>query len=283
MGFSKIREVVDEAYINGKCWYSSFRKVPALGSVAGDFIDFSMAPGNPRPNYYTGDELAAKVFTGTYGMYHGGAVSPATKHLHKISALGDSATLVPLTLILCDYLIFYPLIDMDSTDDQYLDNTVTLPRYIDGEGIRAFLVSTNPYLGGATFYINYTNSYGVSERVSPIITSNTSTYIGTLVHSGPVAGSQGSFIRLASGDRGIRSIQSITFLAPNGGLGALVLCKPLATMFVREANIWSEFDFITMKPSLPSIEDGAYLNFIGSVNGSAAGLVLTGNFEVIWN
>jgi hypothetical protein len=54
-------------------------------------------------------------------------------------------------------------------------------------------------------------------------------------------------------------------------------------MFVREALIWSGFDFVTMKPSLPKIEDGAYLNFIGQVNGSVAGLVLTGSLEVVWN
>ena len=37
---------------------------------------------------------------------------------------------------LLDYLMFYPLIDLDDDVEQVMDNTVTLPRYDDGAGVR---------------------------------------------------------------------------------------------------------------------------------------------------
>jgi len=40
---------------------------------------------------------------------------------------------VPITMVMCDYLLFYPQVDMDSVDPQAMDNTVTLPRYESGE------------------------------------------------------------------------------------------------------------------------------------------------------
>jgi hypothetical protein len=180
-------------------------------------------------------------------------------------------------------LLFYPLIDMDNMEEQPLVNAVTLPRYTTGECVRAFLVASNPYVGGAQFYIKYTNSDGVPGRMSRIMTSNTGTYIGTIVNSGPNAGSSGPFIDLAPGDRGVQSVQSIQFLGPNGGLAVLVLVKPIASVLTREANVPCEWDFFLMKSGLPRIYDGAVLNFIGSVNGSVASQIITGDITAIWN
>lgn len=295
MSIARLKQMVENCYWGGQEWWSSYRKVPAIASVAGNVVDLSMAPGNPRPNYYVGDALTAKVLNGNYGMWHGGAVTPATKHLRKFSVVATNAGVMPAVFTLCDYLMFYPLIDMDSTDEQFLVNygatetTITspsaavLPRYTAGLGVRAFLVASNPYIGGSQFFINYTNSDGVAGRISRIMTSNTSSYIGTLVHSGPLANMHGTFINLAPGDKGIRSVQSITFLNPNGGLAVLVLVVPLANVYGRELTQFNEWDFFTMKAGMPRIYDGAYLNMIAAVNGSVAGQYITGYLEVIWN
>jgi len=58
-----------------------------------------------------------------------------------------TANAVPLTMVLCDYLMFYPQVDMDSLDPQPLVNDITLPRYESGEGVRMFLVAQYPYVG----------------------------------------------------------------------------------------------------------------------------------------
>lgn len=283
MGFSGLKELIDEAYLGGKHCCTTFRKTPVNVSVQGQVLDFSICPGNPRPNYYVGDELTAKVFAADRGIWTGGDVAPATKLLHKATFLATNATLAPATYTLCDFLLYYPVIDMDTDIEQSLFNTVTLPRYTTGEGVRAFLVATNPYIGGAQFFIEYTNSDGVSGCRSAMQTSNTGTYIGTIVHSGPHAGSHGQFISLAPGCRGIRKVDKITFMSMNGGLAALALVKPLATVTTREINVPSEWDFFLMKSGMPRIYDGAVLNFIGSVYGTVTGQIVTGDVTAIWN
>lgn len=282
-----LRDLIDHTYIEGKFITTNFRKVSAIATAAGFWADLSMATGSPTPNFYVGGQLEATVPTEWYkkGIWHGGAVSPDKKYLHKLTMLGSAAAMAPAPFILCDYLMYYPLIDMDDTSEQlFINTTATLPRYTTGEGVKAFLVATNPYTGGAAFQITYTNSEGVSGRTSQLCLTNTSTFIGTIVNSN-TAGlrNYNAFIELQYGDRGIRSVESITFTAANGGLACLVLCRPLATMMTRQATAWSEFDFIKDKPSLPVITDGAYLNLLCMPSASIATVALLGEMTVIWD
>lgn len=283
MTLARVKDIAQKCYDEGQSWESSWRKVPALASTQTIWSDLSSAPGNPKPNYYVGAELTATLLSGVDGMYHGGNVAPATKHLHKFIIGSLASGVSPATFMLLDYLMFYPLVDMDSTDEQTLVNNVALPRYADGYGVQAFLVAVNPYIGGAPFYITYTNDKGESGRSSVVEVSNTATFIGTILHSGTAATSGRQFIRLAPGDTGIRSVQSITFLAPNGGLAALVLAKPIATLRTNETTAYCEYDFLTMKPMLPRIHDGAYLNMIVCPNGTMAAVPINGTMSVVWN
>lgn len=282
MAISKLRDIVERCYLGGKNQISSFRKVPAIASTATAVVDFSMSPGNPRANFYTGDALTSTTLNSAYGIWHGGNVYPDTKILRKVDFITPPTTITPMKLYVLDYLLFYPLIDMDSTDEQTFTNTVTLPRYTDGTNVKAFLVATNPYVGGAQFTMNYTNQNGVS-KTTRLQTTNTHTYIGTIVHSGATAGLSGTFINTPDGD-GIRSVQSITFMSPNGGLAALVLCKVITTVTTNNLSpSQSEWDCLIQKGELPIIKDGAYLNFVGQVNGSAASVVVSGLVETVWN
>lgn len=280
MGYNRLKDIIVDCYDGGQNTFTSFRKTPAIASTAGSVIDFSMAPGNPTPNYYTGDALTSTPFVSSKGLWHGGNVYPKKKVLRSINCLPYAVP--PVILYLCDYLMFYPLIDMDSTDEQVLSNTISLPRYSDGANVKAFLVATNPYIGSVQFFIKYTNHKGESGRISRVMTTNNNGTIATLVHSGVAAGVAGTFINLMAED-GIRLIESITFLAPNGGLGALVLCKVITNTYIRETTAPAEWDLLTMKGELPIIYDNAYLNFIGQVNGSALGRPLLGTMETIWD
>jgi hypothetical protein len=292
-----LQDIIEDAYVNGKYCYSSFRKVSATAATAGFWADLSMTTGNPVPNYYVGAELTATIPTNWYkkGLWHGGSVAPDQKRLHKICMMSTGGAAAPAPFILCDYLMYYPLIDMDSMDDQLFTNygpTVTdttdptaaaLPRYTDGVGVKAFLVATNPYVGGQAFYITYTNSAGETGRKSKLTVTNTGSNIGTIV-SAHTAGVQqyGVFIELQQGDIGIRKVDAITFLGSNGGLAALVLCRPIANMMTRETTAWAEFDFISMKPSMPRIYDGAYLNFLAMPSATIAAIPIIGEITTIW-
>lgn len=283
-GLRRLRDVND-AYESGQTWWQSWRKVPSSASVAGTWVDLSMAPGNPRPNYYVGDPLTAKRFTSAYGIPSGGDVSPVRKFVHKLSVGTVTAAAAPSSLMLCDFLLFYPLIDMDDTAEQVLDNTVTLPRYTDGVGVQAMLVATTPYVGGAVLQINYTGSDGTAGLTSMPVASNTAASISTLVTSSVAGGDamSGCFVPLA-GPHGVRSVESVTFQAPNGGLAALVLVKPLVNVSLRNNLAYSETDLIAdMGASLPEVLDGAYLNFVLGVGGSIAAAPIYGELHTVWN
>lgn len=288
MAVTRLKDVVENGYEAGQNTYTTFRKVAAITSVVGTWADYSMAPGNPRPNYYTGDPLTAKALDYRFGLWHGGSVSPATKYLHKFQIAGFHANMVACTFLLCDYLMFYPLVDMDSGDEQTFDNTVTLPRYSDGIGVRAFLVATNPYIGGAQFVLNYTNQNGEAGRIAPPAVSNQTAFIASLVNSGNAitrnSFDHGPFISLAPGDTGVRSVESIQFLGPNGGLAALVLVKPLVTFTTGELNAACEIDFLKDKGGiLPVIKDGAYLNFLILPLSNIATQPIQGEMHTIWS
>ena len=301
---NRLRDVIDSAYTHGRYTYSSFRKVSAIATSAGCWADLSMAPGNPVPNYYVGDQMMATVpdvVAGSYnwykkGIWHGGSVAPYKKFLHKICMVGTGAGAAPATFFLCDYLMFYPLIDMDSTDEQLFINygaietdttspdADVLPRYTEGVGVQAFLVATNPYIGGQYFQLKYTNSAGVANRYSAVTITNTATLIGTILNSGTAGVRRsGAFVELQQGDLGIRSVQSIQFFASNGGLATLVLVRPIATMMTREPTAWAEFDFIKDKPSLPRIIDGAYLNWLVLSSATIAAVPIIGEITTIWS
>lgn len=287
-----IKSLISSAYIEGRNTFSTFRKVSSIATTSGYWADLSMTTGNPTPNYYVGGEKEATVPTEWYkkGLWHGGSVSPLKKYLHKLDLIGTTAVVAPAPFILCDYLMYYPLIDMDNTDTQVLTNyhavdsplVPTLPRYTDGVGVQAFLVATNPYVGGATFQMTYTNTNN-EDHVSKISLTNTSTFIGTIVNSHTAGLNQyGAFIQLQAGDIGIKKVKDITFFAPNGGLAALVLVKPIANFMTREATAWCEFDFVKDKPSLAQIQDGAYLNLLVMPRGTIAAIPVIGKMTTIW-
>lgn len=278
--------MVDACALRGCARITSWRKVPSQANSAGGWVDLAMAAGNPVPFYYASSPLVSAAPSQEDGIWHGNNVSPSSKHLAKMCALSTSANAVPLVGILCDYLLYYPFIDMDSTDEQTLTNSVSLPRYADGAGVQAFLVAQGSYVGGQAFTINYTNQSGVAGRVSQSVVTNNSTFTSTLVNAGiaAVANGRGPFIPLQDGDTGIRSVQSITFLAPNGGIAALVLCVPLVNFNLRAITSPSEICYLSDRPELARVYDGACVNMIAMApTGSLSGVPIFGELTFIWN
>ncbi len=287
MGFSNVKRLVEAETESGQFQWSSFRKVPVITSTAGFWVDLSMAPGNPKPNYYTGTELTATAFNGNNGIYHGQDVSASqTKVVTEVLLNCNTATPLPMTVLFCDFLLFYPLIDGDSTDAQVFDNTVTLPRYTDGKGVRAFLVATNPYTGNTNVSISYTNSDGVSGRTSPTLFTNAVAAIATLMTGGGTSGTTnrlGPFFPLQDNDIGVRSVQSITISAPSGGLYALVLCRPLFEVCTYEITAFTERIFLKDKGPLPVIQNGCYLAPLGyGASGSVQSINFFGMIKTVW-
>lgn len=284
-GFRSASAYVD-AYDAGKVKLSTWRKSPSQGTTQGAWFDFSMSPGNPVPNYYASSPAIAAALNGNEGIFHGANVSPGTKRIKSLMVLATAATALPMPMILCDYLLYYPFLDMGTNDDQPLTNSTPLPRYTDGDGVQVMAVMTNPQVTGlTTFNFDYTNQDGTAGRTSGTVKCNTATAIGTLVNTSRSSlGSSSPFIPLADGDTGVRSIETFRMVAGSDvGLICLVLVKPIASTIIRGIDAPNEVDFLTNYPSLPVVQDGAYLNWIGDPQGSLSSTALHGIAEFIWS
>ena len=281
MAFASYDDLISEI-TSGKLNRYDFTKTVGVTATAGRWYDLSLASGLPVANPYTAGATNLKFYalsdTDGMGMWHGGNVSPDTKHILNIGAFGNTATSVPTVLQLVDVLGYYPITTVTTTTAQTLDNTTAIPRYTDGAGVRAYLVARGTMGAGTpNITINYTNQAGVAGKTNPVtVTAVTTAVASHIVHSDPTANHYGCFIPLASGDTGIRSIQSITLSATmTSGSLALVLCKPITSIPITVLGVQSERNLLNQIPSMPRVYDGANLNFLaftGSAMASGTGI-----------
>lgn len=280
-----IKQLVD-AELDGKERRYTWRKTPSQVTTAGLWFDLSMSPGRPVPKYWfdAPPAIAKQIsYSQDGGLEHGGGVSPSEKYLRLTTGIATAATALPLTMVLCDYLLYYPSIDDSVLDPQEMDNTVTLPRYTDGEGVQAIAVSVAGRTGGSSFYFTYTNSEGVSGRTSQTVFQNSAAALGTLQNSGVNNNAAAMpFIGLQAGDTGIRSIDTVVMLGADVGLMTLILVKPLGTSVIREITAPVEKDYFMEAGVIPRIYDDAYLSFLCLPQGSLAATALMGDIKVIW-
>jgi hypothetical protein len=288
MSFRGISDIV-AAENNGQTFFSAWRKTPTQTTGAGIWFDLSMSAGNPVPNYYAAaPNIAIRLAQSTDGgIPHGGNVASLgyTKHLKEFMAMTVTAAAVPLPMILCDYLLFYPFVDMSVTDPQPLDNTVKLSRSVSGAGVQimAVEVAGQSGIGNPQFFVTYTNSAGVSGRTSGTVACNTQTVNGTIISSSAALNlSAAPFIPLQAGDSGVRSIDSVTFLTADVGLITLVLVKPLVQVAIRDITAPAEHVCLQDYSQMPTIEDDAYLNLICLPQGTLAAAPIHGTIKTIW-
>jgi len=286
MATRSIKDLVN-AELEGKVRQFGWRKTPSQTTTAGVWFDLSMSPGNPTPKYwFDAAPLVAKaVYQSTDGgFFHGADVSPSTKFLRNFTALTPTITALPLTLWLCDYLLYYPSTDDGVTTPQVMDNTVTLPRYTDGDGVQMVAITVAARTGGQQFYVTYTNSDGVAGRTSQTVTQNAVTAIGTVCTSATAVQASGNpFIGLQDGDSGVRSIESITMLGGDVGLMSLILVKPICTTLIRGIDAPVEKDFYLNQNELPIIQDNAFINALCLPRGTLSATALMGTIKCIWN
>lgn len=282
-GFAKIRDIVDYSDIAGQYCYTSYFKTPAYSSAQTLVHDLAIAPGCPKQIYYDGMALTATLFDSTKGIWTGGNVSPATKHLSKVLLVSASTVVAPATFWLCDFLLYYPLIDLSISTEQVFDNTITLPRYQTGLGVKAFLVSTSAYSGTTQqFYIEYVDESGITKHSALMQLNTTGTVVGTFVSTATsLAVHTSPFLNTFA--KGIRSVTKFKMTTtPATGLCALVLCKPLAMLMIRESTAAVEKSFILDAPSMPVILDGAHIQIFGAPNGNWNTVPILGEITTVW-
>jgi len=273
MGFSSIDDLVNEITTNGKFLKAPYQKVSnnAINSAAGRWHETLQWNGNPAAVTLTGTAgTAVALNDATSGAwYHGGNVAADTKHILSALAMSPSAGIVPATAILCDFLVNYPSLVVTGTPSTLTPTALT--RYTSGEGVQA-IVSVVGALGASqpALTFTYTDQGGVAGNVAgacapPVASAPASTLFQDLA-----TGAGGPFVRLAAGDRGIRSVQSYALATGTTGTASLMLVRPLATIPLLAINTASERDYLYQLPSLPQVVDGACLGWIIQV-GSTMG------------
>jgi hypothetical protein len=288
MTIANVQDLVD-CELNGNTWWATWRKVPTQATVAGNWFDLSMSPGNPLPNYYAaspGISVALSQSTDG-GIPHGSSVNSLgyKKYLKTFCAMTQTATAVPLPMILCDYLMFYSFMDMSNSGWNPVTTSQTLPRYTTGDGVEmmAVIVAQPTGVGNPRFQVQYTNSQGVSGRLTKWISTGTQTLNGTIANTIPAtAGGAGPFIPLAFGDKGVRSIDAVNFIDSDYGLLAFVLCVPLENTNIRTIDAPVERNSLVDFAKMAEIKDDAYLNIICYPNGSLQNATIQGYIQTVW-
>lgn len=288
----------DEA---GRTWLTSFRKVPpSTATITGQWYDYSGASGNPPPNYYATSPYESALMDPKLGIYVPDIPSPAQLWCHRLTLMSGAASATGTTsqnqkIMMLDYLLYYPFIDMDAVgEDQVMLNSVPCPRYEEGGYI--MLVAQAPTVGGGRFDVSYTNQDGVSGRVSSGNFCAAAQPAGALVNATGSAGGVLPFVALQDGDRYAKSIESMNFTVANGGLCVAVLVRPVEVSYIGEecrrttsGNVESfgaavELERMRQKVGRAVIERGAFLSFIGQgTAGSLASSQLVGTLETLWS
>jgi hypothetical protein len=254
----------------------------AATSAAGRWHEFFTANGIPTAGTWSG---SAGVATQMNGATQGGlnvgtaAVSTDIRHLTALKIQTPTATLVPATFYLVDFLLYYPACVVTGTPTT-MNNTATLPRYTTGDGVFP-IIAVQSALGAAqpVLTLTYTDAAGN--------TGNTALTMTSPVNSAPISTlflNNGSpFLPLAGSDKGVRKIDSYTLATGTTGTVAMVLVKVIAEIDVYAINTGNLVDYLSGSDILPVIEDNACLGFIGVAGGAmVASSVFSGTISNLW-
>lgn len=283
----------------GRGWLSFFRKVPpSTATIAGQWFDYSTASGVPVPNYYASAPLAAQRLDPLTGIFV--PAQDADRWLKKVVVMSAAAGVTTTSnqnqaLMLLDYLLYVPFIDLDAAgEEQVFDTTIGLDRYTSGEGVQMMLVTQAPTAGGGSYTVKYIDTNDV-ERTTEVIYCPAAQPSGTLCSSVANAAGITPLLPLGANVRGVKRPVSLTVNVANGGLAALVLVKPIDMSYVREESRRptssptesygdaAESERVLSKAGSRRLENNAFLSWIGhGVAGSLASAPLVGYIESFW-
>jgi hypothetical protein len=207
------------------------------------------------------------------------SVTPDVRHATALKIQSPTATLVPTTFYLVDFLLYYPSLVVTGTPT-VLNNAATLPRYTNGNNVFP-IITVQTALGAASpaLTFTYTDDGGTGSNVGLAMTSP--------ANSAPVStlflNNGNPFLPLAGTDKGVRKIDSYTLASGTTGTVAVCLVKVLAEIDIYAINTGNLIDFLTGSDILPVIEDNACLGLIGVTGGAmVSSSVFSGTLSNIW-
>jgi hypothetical protein len=298
MGFRNVAAWADSE-ADGRSWQSFFRKVPpSAATIAGQWFDYSTAAGVPVPNYYASSPLVAQRLEANNGIFV--PAQDTDRWLKKATVMSAAASVTSTTnqnqqLMLLDYLLYVPFIDLDAAgEEQVFDTTIGLDRYTDGIGVQMMVVTQAPTAGGGSYQVKYIDDTD-TERTTSLVYCPAAQPSGALCSAVANAAGISPFVPLNAGVKGVKRPVSMTVSVANGGLAAVVLVKPLQMSYAREEcrrptssptesyGEAAEIERIRQYAGSVKVEPEAFLGWIGKgVAGSLASAPLVGWLETFW-
>ena len=232
--------------------------------VNGWWVDASQASNaaNPAGATQAGSPQLQNPSSGSYYLNSIG-LTTSVAHLVEVSDLIWYNTGIVVTTTTAQ------AIAMPGTSKPARDNYGTT----NGEGwIAGIYVTTATTNAGAitNTTISYTNSDGTAGRTGTIASFPATAVAGTLV-----------LFQLAAGDRGIRSIESIT-LGTSYAAGAIsvVLLRPLVTIPNPVANVGGIMNKLTSDPTGIKLYNGTAI-WLSYISSATTATTLAGNMSIV--
>jgi hypothetical protein len=294
MGFTSMDDLIYQITVNGKAGQVTFMKTTnAVAGVAGSWKETGLMPGYPVASTYGAADLTFTATDDTWSegaVYHGGDVSPATKHFTSASGIITAAAGAPWVLGCVDQVGYVKLsgANVSSTGAKVVTMTAIgssgakVDRYANGEGLRMYMSASGALGANApTCIVNYLDTGGAAGAT----TTFTSTAFAAdqyIINSGSAANKYNPFLPLANGDTGVSDIVNVTWAGTAHASGTVILhlVKPLFFLPLPASGLLSVMDFVNTLPSLPRIRDGANLKFIlWQAGATTASVPLQVNFD----
>ena len=275
MGFTSQDDLINQITTNGKTDTCILQKTLGAAGMAGAWQLLSPHAGWPIASLFTGTDLTWVDTDDAWAegvVWHGGDVSPATKHFLSAGANVVAAAGAPWFLMAIDLVGFVPLTGTNVSTTGTKTVTMTpisntaakRDRYPNGVGLRAFVAADTAMGANApNCVLNYLDQDG-NAGATTSFTSTASMTIGSLLNTGAAAGKFNPFLALAAGDTGVSDIVSLVWSGTAHASGTVIigLCKPLWCIPVPATGLYTKVDFVNALPSLRQIKDGANIQFL---------------------
>jgi len=211
----------------------------SITTVATAYSTLFRAGGFPVAGTYTNIPGGAEHTRASTGAWSFGLVNPTSPDKKYLLSLGYAHGSTVNMIVLVDLLVAAGNINANVTGNQTI-NSVALTRYTNGNGVMmTFDVTTALGATASNLTVNsYTDQGGTAAQTTPAVAMTTSAIANRLQ---PTA--LGPFMELASGDFGVRSVETLAFSSAMGaGVVALNLYFPLAFVPGVASNIYVERD-----------------------------------------
>ena len=288
MGFTGLDDLVLQVSTNGKQKRIPFHRIIQTGatSVAGRWHEcFTTASGTGGTGVLTGTAGSGTAMTAAKAgaLPIGPSVSPATRHVQRLTIYTPATTAVPGNVKLIDILYMYPSCTTLTTPTTLAQTEAKPTRmtanYSDiqiGAIVTAATGAANPLLT-----VTYTDQAGNTGKTATLAASANTMPVGSMLTA---SGAAVLGMPNAAHPVGVSGVQKIDSYAITSGSIAGTVCfilyREVASIPVLAANTASERD---LNFDLPKIDDDACLTMIVQPGGAlVASSVLAGELTTVW-